>query len=205
MQRAALLVSGIFHPLAMPLLIVFLAVEFDWYIQGKIIPEQARLVYLIIALSTIAFPGLNILLLRWYGVINSLQMPTRKERNTPYLSTLFFFGLGYYLLRKAQLPTSVYAILIGCAVSLLCIAVINTKWKISAHAVGAGGMVGAFLGLFQIHAYSNMILLCVLVLVAGAVGSARLILGAHTPLQVYAGLFLGAFIVYLSVVMEWFI
>lgn len=205
MRKIAVITSAILHPLMMPLLAVFIAFKFDWYLAGRLVSEQENVIYLIIAMSTIAFPGINILLLKWYGVISSLSMPIRKERSAPFVSTLFFFGLGYYLLRKGSLPVPLYGIYLGCCLVLLLIILINLKWKISIHAAGIAGVVGSTLGLFQIHDFSNIWLISILIAIAGLTLSSRLILSAHTPAQVYAGALLGFATTYTTVVKEWVI
>lgn len=205
MRRIAVITSAVFHPLMMPLLSIFIAFEFDWYLSGRLGSDQENVIYLIIALSTIAFPGLNILLLKWYGVISSLSMPIRKERTAPFISTLFFFGLGYYLLRKGSLPIPIYSIYLGCSLVLLALILINFKWKISIHAAGMAGVVGSAIGLFKIHDFSNFWLIAVLIVITGFVLSARLILSAHSPSQVYVGAILGFSITYFAVVGEWII
>jgi len=189
----------------MPLLAVFIAFNFDWYLAGRLVSDQENIIYLIIAMSTIAFPGLNILLLKWYGVVSSLSMPIRKERSAPFISTLFFFGLGYYLLRKGNLPVPLYSIYLGCCLVLLVLILINFRWKISIHAAGIAGVVGSTIGLFQIHDFSNFWLVAILIAIAGLTLSSRLILSAHTPTEVYAGAVVGFAMTYATVVSEWFI
>lgn len=205
MRRIAVITSAILHPLMMPLLAVFIAFKFDWYLSGRLVSDQENIIYLIIAMSTIAFPGLNILLLKWYGVVSSLSMPIRKERSAPFISTLFFFGLGYYLLRKGGLPTPVYSIYLGCGLALFVLILINLKWKISVHAAGIAGVVGSTIGLFQIHDFSNFWLIASLIAITGLTLSSRLILNAHTPSQVYAGAVVGFLTTYFSVTAEFFI
>jgi hypothetical protein len=205
MRLIAVITSAILHPLMMPLLAVFIAFKFDWYLSGRLVSDQENIIYLIIAMSTIAFPGLNILLLKWYGVVSSLSMPIRKERSAPFISTLFFFGLGYYLLRKGGLPTPVYSIYLGCSMALLVLIVINLKWKISVHAAGIAGVVGSTIGLFQIHDFSNFWLIAFLIALTGLTLSSRLILKAHTPAQVYVGAVVGFITTFVTVTSEWVI
>jgi hypothetical protein len=205
MRKAAMIISALTHPLMMPLLAVFIAFKFDWYLSGRLVEEQENIIYFIIALSTIAFPGINILLLKWYGVVSSLSMPGRKERTAPFISTLFFFGLGYYLLRKGVLPPPVYTIYLGCTLSVLFLILINLRWKISAHSIGIAGVLGTTIALFQIHDFSNFPLLISLIVLTGLTLSSRLLLSAHSPAQVYAGAAVGFFVTYFTVIYEWII
>ncbi|HKL04093.1 MAG TPA: hypothetical protein VJ911_10465 [Cryomorphaceae bacterium] len=199
MRRFAVIVSAVLHPMLMPLGSVFVAWKFDWYVYGQASEEMMRMVFLVVALSTIAFPAINILLLRWYGVLTSLETPKRKERNGPFISTFFFFVLGYYMLRKAILPSAIYAIMLGCMAALLILSLVNLRWKISAHAAGVAGLVGVVFGLFRIHDFANTGLMAIALLALGLVLTARLILKAHQPAQVYAGAAVGFLCTFFSV------
>ncbi len=191
MRRAAILISALFHPLIMPLLCVVIGSELDWYIQGRTTPEQLKLVYLIIGLSTCVFPGLNILLLSWYGTVKNLESPSRKERFLPYISSMFFFFLGYYLLRQGNLPTAIYSIYVGGLFALVMMAIVNTRWKISAHSTAVFGVSGTLAGLFYIHDFVNLFAFSAALLIGAAVLSSRIILKVHTPAQTYVGAVLG--------------
>lgn len=205
MRKFAVIVSAVVHPLVMPLFTVFIAFKFDWYLSGRLIPQQENIIYLIVALSTMAFPGLNILLLKWYGVVGSLEMPSKKERVVPFISSVFFFGLGYYLLRKGTIPSTLYSIYLACCLTLISLSLINFKWKISAHSAGISGALGATLALFRLHDFSNLWLLGILITLVGFTMSARLILNAHTPAQVYGGAVVGFLVTFLVVSQEWVI
>jgi membrane-associated phospholipid phosphatase len=205
MKKAAIIISGIFHPMIMPLVCVLVATKYDWFIAGMLSPEQARVVLLIVGLSTIVFPGINILLLKWYGAIGSLEMPTKKERFAPFASSLFFFGLGYYILRKGIIAESIYAIFFGCILSVVVLFVINAFLKVSAHATGVFGLLGATIGLFSIHDFGNIPLLIFLVFVCGIVLTSRLVLKAHTPVEVYTGALVGFGCLYFTVSQNLFI
>ena len=155
MRLPAIIVSAVFHPLLMPLASVFIATQFDWYVRGQLWPEQTRLIYLVVAMGTIVFPGINILLLRWHGALSSLERPPQKERLAPFLSTLFFFAMGYYLLARADLPTAIYSILIGSVFTVVALSLLNLVRKVSVHSAGAFGIVGVILGLFEIHSFAS--------------------------------------------------
>lgn len=205
MHKVARFVSVITHPLLVPLATVYIAYNYDWYINGSLNTEQIRIIYLVILFSSLLFPVLNLLLLKWYGMISSFSLPGRAERYAPYISTLFFFSLGYYMLRKGALPHSLYAILTGGILTLVFVTLINFTWKISAHAAGIFNLIGAVIALFRIHTFSDVALLSLLILLAGVVMSARLLLKAHTAPQVYGGALLGFITSYTCVYFNLFI
>lgn len=205
MRKIAQLFSAVLHPLIMPLVCVFTAYTFDWYINGSLTADQMQVIYLIVAFSTVVFPAVNILLLKWYGVVKSFTMERRAERNAPFISTVFFYTLGYYMLRKGALPESLFAILLGCIVVLLLITIINLRWKISAHSSGIFGLLGTVVALFLLHGFGNIALLSVVLLLGGLVITSRLILGVHTPAESYGGAILGFLTMYIFVYFGLFI
>lgn len=205
MQILARIVSTVTHPLFIPLAAVYIAYNFDWAINGSLSDDQMQIIYMVVAFSTLIFPLLNILLLKWYGVVSSLSMPHRAERHAPYISTIFFFALGYYMLRKGALPDPLFSILTGSILTLALITLINFKWKISAHSAGIFGLIGALIALFQIHSFGNITLMSILVLLGGLVITSRLILNAHTPAETYWGAGLGFLTSYICVYFGLFI
>src|SRR5690606_34994874 len=116
---------------------------------------------------------------------------TAKERRLPYLITVGFYFLTYYLLKNAQLPNIYLLMLLGATLSVMLSLIINLSWKISAHLVGMGGLVGGILGL-SIRLGMNLIYpLAISILLTGLIGYARLRLSSHSPAQVYIGFLVG--------------
>ena len=77
----------------------------------------------------------------------------------------------------------------GASLACLVDFVVSLWWKISAHATGIGGLVAL---VYQLHvqglsAFDMFWLLCFTILLAGALGTSRLILKRHTLPQVLAG------------------
>jgi membrane-associated phospholipid phosphatase len=77
--------------------------------------------------------------------------------------------------------------------------IITSKWKISAHMIGIGGITGLIAYLIYYLHVNLEIYLIVIVLVSGLTGTARLILNAHHPSEIYSGFLMGFAII--SVVM----
>ncbi len=113
-------------------------------------------------------------------------MPDRTERIAPYVMTLD-------LLRHDLLPAATYAIapdrwfalFIGVFLALLLTTLITVRWKISAHMVGIGGVIGAMLGLSILHGLPLLPLLALLMICAGLLGTARLLSSDHTQGQTH--------------------
>lgn len=195
------IVTYLFMPLLIPLLALFLAIRFDPYLVMFMPPEKIQLTLIVVVLATFLFPLINLFLLRKAGVITSYGLENRKERIAPAISTIVYFALGYYLIKKGALPPVLYSLYLGAIFSALAGMLVTFRWKISLHAAGMGGIVGGMYGLFKVHEFVNWPLLVVLILITGLVMTARMELKVHTPGQVYAGAAMGFTITLLSVVM----
>ena len=125
----------------------------------------------------------------------------RRERILPFLLSLIYFCMAYYLLRRTPNVAATLALFSGCMVALAATLLITLAWKISAHMVGMGGLIGVVCGLMLIHGAQASILLGVLFLLIGALGTARLLVTDHTPAQIYVGGVLGLFCTFSCVVL----
>jgi hypothetical protein len=193
MRTASKIISSIFHPLIMPVIGLLLIFNTDSYLNYAIPSALKKAIIGLVGICTFAIPLLIALLLVNRKVINSLEMETQKERNIPYAITIIFFILTLTLLKKAPVPPIIYNFIIGATLSVMLAFIINLKWKISAHMIGIGGLVGA---LFCVASLLEVYLLPQIVfalLIAGLIGSSRLLLKAHTPPQIYLGFVVGVF------------
>lgn len=171
--------------------------------------ESVRLSLLsLIAVGTFGVPSLLIYYLYRMGFLRDLTLNERTDRHIPYLLTgLVYSGLTFLFARQMQLVSEVapeISLVLGSiTLSILLVALISLSWKISAHSVGIGGVVGALAGiLIRFNESDLFIFVLAFVVLAGLVASARLQLNAHTPAQVGVGLGLGL-LVSLVVVIWW--
>ncbi|MFZ1694778.1 MAG: hypothetical protein WAT74_16385 [Flavobacteriales bacterium] len=191
MLPAARFLSYALHPLLMPALTLWLTLELDLHLS-YFLPAESRWKLLgIVALMTIVFPLSSAMLLRSAGVVQSLEMHTRQERIAPFVMTLLYYIMAAYLLTRAPVHPLTLSLFAGAALALLLVTLITLRWKISAHMVGIGGCIGALIALDILHHIGAFVPLCLLLVLAGALGTARLIASDHTPAQVYTGALLG--------------
>ncbi len=192
MKVAAKIISTVFHPTVMPIIGLFIIFNTDSYINYAIPAELKKAVLFLVGTSTFLIPLLISLLLLNRGLINSLEMETQKERIIPYAFTIAFYVFTLYMLNKAPMPPIIFNFIIGATLSVMLAFIINIKWKISAHMIGVGGLVGALFCVSMLLEIYITPYFVVGLLISGLIGSSRLILKAHTPLQIYAGFALGA-------------
>lgn len=191
MIRVARILSYALHPLLMPVLTLWLAMELDLHL-GYFMAEDSRWALLgMVALMSMVFPLVSALLLKRAGLLSSLEMPGRAERIAPFTMALLYHAMTWYLLHKLPLHPLVLALFGGAVLALALTTLITLRWKISAHMVGIGGCLGAVVALELVHGLGAFVPICALVLLAGALGTARLLTSDHTPLQVLAGAALG--------------
>jgi membrane-associated phospholipid phosphatase len=192
----AKIITYILQPLIMPFFGVLFLLYFDEYYYLQTTPTQKFYILAFIFLLTFVLPALAAILLKSLGVIKTLMMETREERKMPILVTAFiyvavFFMIGqmpgYYKIRIFILATTMAIILCGF---------ITNYYKISMHMTGCGGVIGWLLYMSTYSLINLWWLLAICILASGLVGTARLRLKAHTPLQVYTGFLFGTGVVY---------
>lgn len=207
LKKAADLVSILFHPLLMVTYMTALLLVINPYQFGVFsIVEQWKLL-LLVFMSTFAMPAFAVVLMRALNMISSFRMPDPKERIGPYIITgVFYLWMFINFKHNPTIPKALTIGMLGATIALFASFFFNNFTKVSAHAAGMGGLVGVAainylyfnfdtftlhlggLGLFEV---STSFVLLLLILLAGIVGTARLILNAHTPGQLYGGFFIG--------------
>ena len=191
MKIAAKIISTLFHPLIIPIIGLVIIFNTDSYVNYAIPDELKKAVILLVGTSTFLIPLLISLLLLNRKIINSLEMETQKERVIPYTFTIIFYVFTLFMIKRAPIPPIIFNFIIGATLSVIIAFIVNIKWKISAHMIGIGGLVGALICIsMMLEIYITPYIIFALI-VAGLVGSSRLILKAHTQLQIYVGFVVG--------------
>lgn len=188
---AAMGLSVLLHPLLQPTLlfgVLFYGVE------GllPVAPEVKKQFLLLITLFTFGVPMLGIYLLHLIGYVRDLHMTDRRDRVMPMvLTTAVYLAISWMFFQKGA--SYIVAIVMGAiSIALLFTTLISLVWKISAHAVGAGGVLGCVLMVSYVFSASYLLYPVLgLTVVLGLLLSARLYLNAHTPAQIWAGFALG--------------
>ncbi len=195
MRALAKLVSLLLHPLWMPTALVALCFLFDAHLSFNFAPLGVWIIVAMVFIMTGIFPLTSALLMLRSGMIGDLTMPLRQERIPVYMLSLIYYGMGYWLLRRTPNHPELLSLFFGGALALLFTLLITLRWKISAHMVGIGGVLGAIIAIQLLHGAPVVALIALLLLLTGALGSARLLISDHTPAQVYMGALLGLLLV----------
>lgn len=201
MQLVARLLSYLLHPLLMPLASLWLMLQVDPLVGYFLPPNGRLLLFGMVAVMTFVFPVMSVVLMRRAGLVSGLELPRREERLVPYLMTLLYGGMTLYLLYRTPLHPVAYAFFIGMLVAIALSALITLWWKISAHLVGIGGLVGMLFALNAVHGVDVFHPLVIALVLSGLLGTARLLTSDHTHVQVHAGMVLGMACTFLSMVL----
>lgn len=184
--------SAILHPLFMP---TYGMVCFCAAFNSTQVPLPR--VYWLVACSgtfviTALIPLSLMLIRRWRGTISDISISNAPERTPVYLYTLICYACWCYFLYKIIYAPFVSLIGVGATIALGLILLINSRWKISAHLSGLGGLLGGVLAYtFNYSLPLPIGTIAVILGLALVLMYARLYLNAHTPLQVIAGFILG--------------
>lgn len=209
LKIAAKIISLLFHPLMILTYMLVVLLLANPYLFGvsSMAEQQSKELILRVFFSTFFIPASSVAMLRFLGFVQSLELPEKEERIGPYIITsIFYLWLFRNFLGNSAIPTAYTSFVLGATISLFIAFFINIFSKISAHAVGMGGLVGMVVitmllfsyGNFEVSLpligdfYLNMVtVLLIVIVLAGLVGTARLVLKAHEPMDLYGGYLIG--------------
>lgn len=179
----------IFHPLLVP---TYLGAVLLWAPHSEAVytvPAHRWPLLAVVWAGTFLLPAAGTYALVRTGRASSLLLPDHRERSGPLLLALAGFVVTAGVVRGAA-PVLSWA-LAGQATAVALTWLVSRHWLISAHSVAMGGTVALAMWLSRAALTSGWWLVAGAAALAAAVGYSRLVLRAHTPAQVWAGLALG--------------
>lgn len=196
-STTAQVISVIFHPLLIPTIGFLLLLNSGFYFA--LLPWTVKkFILMVVFLSTCVLPALSILILSVSPKFD-INMEKSTDRVLPMMISSIFYYIGYLILDRLPILPIFNLFLIASILVQTALIIVSLKWKISAHSAAIGGLIGGVSALsFRLH--ENLVLvLSLLIIAAGLVGTARLILNKHDSWQVYAGFLTGLLIIGLIV------
>ena len=187
----ARVISFLFHPLFIPIYIGLFLIY-----PVRLFPDldDRRRLFLEVQLFVIytLLPLASILLMKGLGLIQSISLKLQKDRVLPYVVCEIFYFWAWYVLKNQQLPKEIVVFSLGIFLASCIGLIANTFLKVSMHTIAAGVVIAfmIYCGLRWDYNYGFYISLAILI--AGLVGSSRLILADHEPNEIYAGFAIGA-------------
>ncbi len=208
--------SYIFHPIFLPIIGLFFLFTMPSLTPGllekslfAIDTEIKTAIYLIFGTLTVLAPGISILIMYWSKVISSMQMDTKKERIYPLITVLMYLVFCYIYLRELISNQPSYTLLLsytfGTLLVILICFLLNFYLKVSLHAAGFFGLIGAVIGYFNTQVNFNLPFIIILILIGGLISAGRIYLKAHSNAEILTGIFVGFGVQFFCMKFEWFL
>ncbi len=186
---AARIMSMVFTPFYLPLIGLIALFIFSYM---SLLPMAYKLpLLLIVYLFTVVAPSLLIHLYRRVQGWTSHEMGWKERRIVPYIiSIVCYFGCFFWMEYRNTPRVISIILVVALAIQMAC-AFINIWWKISTHTAAIGGVAGSLISYSIAFSFNPLWWLCLVLLLAGAVGTARMILRQHSLSQVVGGFMVG--------------
>ena len=178
---AARTISMVFTPFYLPL--VGLAALFTFSYMSLLPWQYKTAILLTVYIFTILLPTLLIRIYRHYQGWTLSQLGIRERRMIPYIIAIVCYFACYYLMNSQRIPRFMSNILVAALVIQVVCAIINVWWKISI-----------------LFTFNPLWWFCIILIIAGMVGSSRMILRQHSLSQVCTGFLVGAVISFYMII-----
>lgn len=187
--RTAQVISAIFTPFSIPFLVFIILFIFSYL---RIMPLQYKLIVLgVVYCFTILMPTLTIFIFRKINGFSPQDLVERKRRYVPFILTITSYVFCLLMMHRLNIPWYMTGIILAALVMMIICVIVNLKWKLSEHMAGAGAVVGGLVAFSALFGYNPVGWLCLFILVAGVLGTARIILQHHTLGEVMGGFTVG--------------
>ncbi len=193
LDAAAKAVSVIMHPFVVPVYAVLLLLYGNTVMA--FFPSRVKFFMIfVVLLNTMVVPALAVGVLRATNYLHDFSLKTTRSRTVPLLIAAICYIVCAFLIDDFITAFLLRRFMLAGAACVVFALIVTYFWKISIHMTAVGGVL-AMLVTVAVSGMGNMIwVLVVWILLSGLLASARLWLGAHTPMQVSAG-FIGGFAV----------
>ena len=185
----ARVVSMLFTPFYLPLVGMMALFSFSYL---GLMPWGYKLqVLTMVYLFTILLPSVLIHLYRRYRGWTLIELGHKERRAVPYVISILCYFFCIYLMDLLHIPHFMGTILYAALFIQVVCALINVWWKISTHTAAIGGVAGALFVFGELFGFNPVWWLCVVLILAGILGTSRMILRQHSLLQVIVGFIVG--------------
>lgn len=185
----ARIVSLVFTPFYLPLVGLLTMFLFSYL---SLYPWIFKLrILAMVLLFTIMLPTFLIRMYQRYNGWTLIELGQKERRMVPYIISILCYFACIYLMELVHVPHFMVSIVIAALTVQMVCALVNMVWKISTHMAAIGGFAGALFVFADAFGFNPVWWFCLLFIVAGLLGSSRMILRQHTLSQVVAGFFVG--------------
>ncbi|MCW4129946.1 phosphatase PAP2 family protein [Prevotella copri] len=185
----ARLMSMIFTPFYLPIVGLIALFIFSYM---SLLPMMYKLVMLaMVYLLTVVAPSLLIHLYRLCQGWTSHELGRKERRLVPYIISIVCYFACFFWMEYRNTPRVISIIVVVALTIQMVCALINVWWKISTHTAAIGGVAGGLVSYSIAFSFNPLWWLCFVLILAGAVGTARMILRQHSLSQVVTGFLVG--------------
>jgi membrane-associated phospholipid phosphatase len=186
----ARIMSMIFTPFYLPIVGLIALFIFSYM---SLLPMMYKLVMLaMVYLLTVVAPSLLIHLYRLCQGWTSHELGRKERRLVPYIISIVCYFACFFWMEYRNTPRVIRIIVVVALTIQMVCALINIWWKISTHTAAIGGVAGGLVSYSIAFSFNPLWWLCFVLILAGAVGTARMILRQHSLSQVVGGFLVGA-------------
>lgn len=186
----ARIMSMIFTPFYLPIVGLIALFIFSYI---SLLPMMYKLVMLaMVYLLTVVAPSLLIHLYRLCQGWTSHELGRKERRLVPYIISIVCYFACFFWMEYRNTPRVISIIVVVALTIQMVCALINIWWKISTHTAAIGGVAGGLVSYSIAFSFNPLWWLCFVLILAGAVGTARMILRQHSLSQVVTGFLVGA-------------
>ena len=154
-------------------------------------PENPNLIFFISFIFSTALPISTVIILNKKGIVSNIDVPIKEQRVQPLALGIIYYAIGFIILVQLNSPKLVQGLMFCYCMNTVLVWLITKYWKISIHAIGLAGPLTA---LWIMGYHFPIIMMCLTVLVS----ISRIILNAHTIVQVTTGLIIGVVSTYMQ-------
>lgn len=185
----ARIVSMLFTPFYLPLLGLITLFFLSYLRQYE--TSYKFFVLAVVYFFTILLPTLLIHIYRRYQGWTLIELGSREGRIVPYVLSILCYFTCLYVMEQMHIPYFMRSIVASALMIQVVCALINVWWKISTHMAAIGGVAGALYVFSEVFRFNPVWWTCVVLILAGVLGSSRMILRQHTLPQVVVGFWVG--------------
>ena len=185
----ARVVSMIFTPFYRPIL-GLVALFFLSYLN-QYLTSYKFFVLAVVYFFTILLPTFLIHLYRRYQGWSLIELGAKERRIVPYVISILCYFACLYMMEQMHTPYFMRSIVFSALIIQIVCALINVWWKISTHTAAIGGVAGALFIFSEVFRFNPTWWFCLVLIIAGVLGSSRMILRQHTLSQVVVGFLVG--------------
>ncbi len=184
--------SWVFHPLFIPLYVTIFLSYIHPYTFVALSEKGKIFKILFVFVNTALFPGAAVFLMWRLKFIQSIFLRTQRERIIPYAAAMVFYFWAWYVSRSLQDSQEIFTgFLFGSFLTVIAAWLANIYLKVSMHAMAIGGMAFFILRVCFSGDGTSGLYPSIVLLIAGIVCTARMIVSDHKPVEIYSGLLLG--------------